>query len=213
MISRLNKIKNYIINTYYNPINQNKGFSIVMVIVAIAFVGILGATILMLAMTNLQMKYTDLEAKRTFYSAEIAMDQIKTGLQEDVSNAYAKAYSEALEKYTSETDIEREKNFKDNFINNIKSILLIDDKYKLSQYLNNNVKINSELNSNIKMSVDDLGIHLQDIKITYTDKKGVVSIIQTDITILAPPIDLFTTTKNDTIKISDYIIYENWSKQ
>lgn len=51
---------------------KNQGFSLLTVIVAVAFIGILGMLILYIAMANFQMKITDLKGKDSFYTAEKA---------------------------------------------------------------------------------------------------------------------------------------------
>lgn len=63
---------------------QNRGFSLFTVIIAVSLVGILGMLILYIALSNFQMKITDLKGKDSFYTAERALEEIRTGLQEDV---------------------------------------------------------------------------------------------------------------------------------
>lgn len=46
---------------------QNKGFSLITVIIAVAFIGILGLLVLYMALSNFQMKITDLKGKDSFH--------------------------------------------------------------------------------------------------------------------------------------------------
>lgn len=81
--------------------NRNdKGFSFVMVIVAIGVVAILIAVVLLLAYQNYKMKMTGLKSEDNFYSAEQVLDEIKAGLQGDMSSSVSDAYSYVMEHYT-----------------------------------------------------------------------------------------------------------------
>ena len=84
---------------------KNQGFSLLTVIVAVAFIGILGMLILYIAMANFQMKITDLKGKDSFYTAEKALEEVRTGLQEDVGEAMSTAYIKVLETYSQDSDV------------------------------------------------------------------------------------------------------------
>ena len=72
--------------------DDNKGSALVLVIIAIAFVGTLVAMLVYLVYFNYLMKFSDRQAKNNFYTAESALDIIKTGLESDVSDAMMSAY-------------------------------------------------------------------------------------------------------------------------
>ena len=102
---------------------QNQGFSLFTVLIAVSFVGILGLLVLYIALANFNMKVTDLKGKDSFYTAERALEEIRTGLQEDVGNAMSKAYTQVLETYNKENrsqdssmDRQRQSDFQDRFI-------------------------------------------------------------------------------------------------
>ena len=78
---------------------HNKGFSLFTVLIAVSFVGILGLLVLYIALSNFNMKITDLKGKDSFYTAERAIEEIRTGLQQDVGDAMSKAYTQVLETY------------------------------------------------------------------------------------------------------------------
>lgn len=84
---------------------KNQGFSLLTVIVAVAFIGILGLLILYIAMANFQMKITDMKGKDSFYTAEKALEEVRTGLQEDVGEAMSVAYIKVLETYSKDSDV------------------------------------------------------------------------------------------------------------
>lgn len=58
---------------------QNQGFSLFTVLIAVSFVGILGLLVLYIALSNFNMKITDLKGKDSFYTAERALEEIRTG--------------------------------------------------------------------------------------------------------------------------------------
>ena len=99
---------------------QNKGFSLITVIIAVSFIGILGLLVLYMALSNFQMKITDLKGKDSFYTAERAIEEIRVGLQEDVGNSMSEAYIKVLETYDKDensTDVVLDKQRQNDFIN------------------------------------------------------------------------------------------------
>ena len=72
---------------------MNKGSTIVLVLVVLAVVGIIATVALWIALSNFNMKITDQKTTKSFYSAEEVLDQIRAGLQGDVSEALETAYT------------------------------------------------------------------------------------------------------------------------
>ena len=60
---------------------NNKGASLITVIITIGFIAILAGTIMMTSLVNFKMKRVNVYAKDTFYSAEQVLDEINVGLQ------------------------------------------------------------------------------------------------------------------------------------
>ncbi len=99
-----------------NKLN-NKGSTLLMVIVCLAFIGILGSLLLSVSATNLQMKLVESKSKDNFYSCEIAMEEIRVRIQELTSESIKDVYeNEVLPKYaiyaamdedTQNTDIQQ----------------------------------------------------------------------------------------------------------
>ena len=71
---------------------DNKGSALVVVIIAMAFIGILASVLMYMSLLNYQMKVNNLKAKDNFYSAETVLDEIRsymgTQISESVGNAY-----------------------------------------------------------------------------------------------------------------------------
>ena len=59
---------------------DNKGFSLVTVIIAVAFIGILGMLVLYIALQNFNMKTAGIKGKDGFYTAEQALEGKAQGL-------------------------------------------------------------------------------------------------------------------------------------
>ena len=185
---------------------DHAGSSMVLVIVAIAFVVILGATIMWMSLNNYMMKITDSRQKESFYSAETVMEQIIAGLQEDASAAVADSYAKVLQKYSNSTDAQRVYEFQQEYFNTlIKELEDSSNTFELSKLVayvdpalldEGTVGRTRELTSTCVMervgagagSVPT-GIVLKDIHLVFEDARGYTSIIHTDIVIGVPDID------------------------
>lgn len=200
---------------------QNQGFSLFTVLIAVSFVGILGLLVLYIALSNFNMKITDLKGKDSFYTAERALEEIRTGLQEDVGNAMSKAYTQVLESYNVENrsqdssmDRQRQSEFQDRFIKELMRTLrasqTTDDIYSLD-YLRGYVDLEYDDSKesliitnptgtspvmkavkNVGKNTEDNGVLLKNLKVIYVDEKGHAAIICTDIRLLVPEVQFPT---------------------
>lgn len=200
---------------------QNQGFSLFTVLIAVSFVGILGLLVLYIALANFNMKVTDLKGKDSFYTAERALEEIRTGLQEDVGNAMSKAYTQVLETYNKENrsqdssmDRQRQSDFQDRFIKEVMRTLrasqTTDDIYSLD-YLRGYVDLEYDDSKesliitnptgtspvmkavkNVGKNTEDNGVLLKNLKVIYVDEKGHAAIICTDIRLLVPEVQFPT---------------------
>lgn len=84
-------------------VKGNKGFSLITVIITVAFSGILGLLVLYLALQNFNMKITGIKGKDSFYTAEQALEEIRLGLQQDVGEAMSAAYIKVMEDYNKQS--------------------------------------------------------------------------------------------------------------
>lgn len=87
----------------HNLIEDNRGVSLVTVIVVIGFIAILVSVLMMTSLVNFKMKKVGQHGAESFYSAEKALDEINVGLQKEVSWALGNAYSDVLSNYSSDT--------------------------------------------------------------------------------------------------------------
>ena len=191
---------------------QNKGFSLITVIIAVSFIGILGLLVLYMALSNFQMKITDLKGKDSFYTAERAIEEIRVGLQEDVGNSMSEAYIKVLETYDKDEnskdvvlDKQRQNDFVNEFIKKLADRLKKDSdqsKYNLDylkKYLDMKINENETLivttpsNKEPVMTKDNKnGILLKNLKVIYVDPKGYASVIETDIRLGIPKVQFPT---------------------
>lgn len=198
---------------------ENQGFSLLTVIVSVSFIGILGLLILYIAMANFQMKITDLKGKDSFYTAEKALEEVRTGLQEDVGEAMSVAYTKVLETYSKDSDVSvdatldelRQASFKELFVKEMVRRLqksAMDTSHynmkKLQSYLDITeektfdkeketviVTNPSDKEPVMKKDMKD-GVVLKNIKTIYVDAQGHASIIETDIRLGIPKVQFPT---------------------
>lgn len=188
---------------------NDKGSTIVLVIVVLAIVGILASVALWMSLKNFQMKVTDSKIKNNFYSAESVLDQVCVGLQDYVSEAYVEAYTGTMEEYNASlTSAQRETRFRQLYKDALKKLVcttnLAEDKDK---YFNADVVEDCLDHSMIAagtsvvldcgsrdMKVSDSGITLCGISVTYTNAENITSIIETDIHLGIPSMRSITST-------------------
>ena len=88
----------------HNRISDNRGSTLITVIVAIAFVTILTSIILGTTVVNVRMKGIDKRTKDDFYYAERSLNDIYTGLGQELAIDAAKEYEKAFEKVGNTDD-------------------------------------------------------------------------------------------------------------
>ena len=196
---------------------QNRGFSLLTVIVAVSFIGILGLLVLYMALSNFQMKITDLKGKDSFYTAERAIEEIRVGLQEDVGNSMSEAYIKVLETYNKDgsskdvvLDKQRQSEFVNEFIKKLAARLqngTDQSEYSLEYLtayldLNNSDKFDDTKETLLVTTPSDKtpvmtkdknsGILLKNLKVIYVYPKGYASVIETDIRLGIPKVQFPT---------------------
>lgn len=189
---------------------NNRGAALVLVIVSIAFIGMLVAMILYMSYANYIMKGTDKRSKDNFYSAEYALDVINAGIQTDISTEMSKAYvyvmqnsqnmsdsdmSEVFQRKVREGMIAKVKNASDN--------TLWKSEYLTDMWNGNGVfetgatpgmLVHGNPTACLTSSSNELHqdldhFEIRGVQITYTDVNGYVSVINTDIRVNMPDLD------------------------
>lgn len=88
---------------------DNRGSGIVTVLVALLFLVALGATTLFLSYTGLQINASERKSKENFYSADAAMQQVRTGVGQAVDESLKTAYDALLKNYSVDNEEYQEK--------------------------------------------------------------------------------------------------------
>lgn len=192
---------------------DNRGSAIVIVIIAMAMIGILATTLLWMAYMNYMIKVADVRNKNSFYSAEEVVEQIMAGLQHTTADAVGVAYRDVMANWESlGTEDNRYNTFAttymDTLIEELKSPTEGSGFYnrdKLKSYVdagifqestdtkgvnktawNNGGPVGEGLKRPEMEMVNNNSIILHNIYVSYTDDQNRVSIVQTDICIDVP---------------------------
>ncbi len=191
---------------------DNRGAAMVMAIVAIAFIGMLVAMVLYMSYCNYLMKDTDKIAKDNFYSAEHALDVINAGLQHDISESMSIAYVKTMNNSSGQTPDDMTVDFEAYYIDELKKKIQAVDalgtpdptKWNLSyltqMWTNSGVTVAATagnyganltaISGNNALTVTgNKHITLSNLQIVYTDDRGFVSIITTDIRLKVPDLN------------------------
>lgn len=203
----------------WKNIKENKGSSIVLVLITMALVGVMIAIILMAVLLNYKMKAVDSMSKDTFYTAETAMDEIKAGLENEVSTAYIDSYIDVMQHYTSYTETERKSLFEKNYVYALRDALEdptrlgssttyydISTATGLGSYISADKIYNDTTKRGVKVETTSVekdpvlafttdGVVLKNLMVTYYADKNFESRVRTDILLAYPKID-FTQTTN-----------------
>lgn len=118
-------------NWFINKINKfhkekklnNRGSAIVIVIIAMAMIGILASTILWTTYINYMIKLNDKQTKDNFYSAEYVIEQIMAGMKNEASYAAARGYKQVVYKWNEDVF---ESNRQNTFNNTYRSAIVYD---------------------------------------------------------------------------------------
>ncbi len=212
----MNKVCGKIIQSYknYRKRRDNRGSAIVIVIIAMAMIGILATTLLWMAYMNYMIKVADVRNKNSFYSAEEVVEQIMAGLQHTTADAVGVAYREVMANWESlGTEDDRYNTFAttymDTLIESLKDPARGSGFYnrdKLKTYVDADIFLESSAHEGVDATLWDRGgapvgeskkepvmemvnnnrIILKNIYVSYTDSQNRVSIVQTDICIDLP---------------------------
>ncbi|NCB51808.1 MAG: hypothetical protein EOM54_08010 [Clostridia bacterium] len=186
----------------YVKLKSNSGSGIITVLVTMLFITALGATLLFTSYTGYLIKVSERGGKDSFYSASTAMDEIKAGIQQAVTESLATAYTEvlseynALYNYTDDTAIQTE--FSNIFINDLMSwpedggdtLFVSSSEYyvdKLSSFVSTPpTGATVSISGDGTVTGDGTHLRLEGVSVTYTSPLGYESTVTTDIIILMP---------------------------
>ena len=184
---------------------DNKGAALLTVVIAMLFVVALGVALLSTSYMGYAVTVAQKQEKSNFYSAETAMDQLRTGIHDVVSDSLATAYTDTLKKNLASDDA-KAANFSTVFFSSFQNAKLsnqsivsyTDNVYTYSptafqSYLDTLKPADSTVSvsptvadgaANITQSAS--AITLKGIRLEFVDAKGFKSIVTTDIVIKYP---------------------------
>lgn len=113
---------------------DDKGSAMVVVIIAMAFIGILASVLMYMSLLNYQMKANNLQAKDNFYSAETVLDEIRVHMEEQVSASLGNAYTQILVNYDDTSVSEKESKLRYAFLSSMQKAYKCSDTASLNYY-------------------------------------------------------------------------------
>ncbi len=177
---------------------DNRGASLIMVIIAIVFVAAMGTIAVSIARLNTEMKTVDRKSKYNFYSAEAALDEIKIGLSEDIAATLSEVYQVIMTKYSTKNTAMRKEIFRNEFIDKMKTALGVSlgsnniSLTELNNYLQETKRIppssqGAEVIGNplLDSTSSEDSVTILGLEIIYTSE-GFTTLITTDIKINIP---------------------------
>lgn len=114
---------------------NNGGSTMLIVMVAIALISVLATVLMSMSYMNYNMKVTEYNSKKNFYSAEVVLDQINVGLQKEMSDSLEDAYVRSMQRYTLDDDETRNANFANYYISELTTRLrtaALDSQYQIA---------------------------------------------------------------------------------
>lgn len=193
-----------------------------MVVVSIAFIGLLGSIVLSATMKNIEMKAVERKHKENFYLAEAALNEIKAGISEIAREEIAKSYASVLKEYSMKNPAQRRKMFTSKITEGIKRELHVSimDKVpilSLTQLLKETKLDGSGNGGSLKedpefdILADGTGIAIRNIAVIYV-LDGYSTGVTTDI-VIEYPVTLFESTEGprETMVFKSFALIANES--
>lgn len=181
-----------------NFFKDNRGTSFVLVIACSAFLMMLCFVLLHMAAVNNELKTAEHRNKRSFYLAEAALEEIRTGIEAYVALACSEAYVNVMENYLNSTDEEKQKLMAGQFIEEMESNLAAmpgSGLYSLDlirSFLTNTPAVLVTMQGENILEKDDINqdnpqyMILRNISISYMDAEQLRTSLITDIVISTP---------------------------
>lgn len=205
-------------------LKNNKGASLVLIIVAMMFVGIIASIVLTLTVGNSKSAKATVDTSENFYSSESILDDLEMYLKKFATSAATEAYAATLEEgLDSSSEGNFREKFKTELVNRLKNEVLGvygnsdgSGNYVLDpDFVKNQVTFDryGDIGGKISISYKTLDetsypAVLKGVVITYTDNMGYETTLTTDITFKAnlPSSDMVDSSEEFTYDIDHFII-------
>lgn len=180
---------------------NNRGSSLIIVIIVMTFIGVLATVVLSMTSINAQTKTVDANAKKTFYDAESALDEVTLGIENVLAESTNKAYSSIFTEFTTLSNDERNTRFQDEIVNGVKEKLKFSEVvkdaygkqpivYLLQSFITNSSAEVVSVGSCTNLTIGkEKYLKISGVKIVYNDG-DYSNTITTDIRINVPVADL-----------------------
>ncbi len=197
---------------------QNKGASLIAVLCALIFVGVIAVIITNATIANIEMKEAERGGKKNFYQAESVLNELTAGLNAAAALAMEQAYADSLENYLSYAaagkDIQQE--FGRNYMDRLKMNLADSSAgkqvsyeavgstvpaYEISRYKVDALKdclstagwkncvVTAPAEAEYTMDYLEGIFTLKNVKVTYKDAQDYETTITTDLAFRTPAMD------------------------
>lgn len=196
---------------------NNRGTTLVLVVICGAYLTLLCSVLLTVTLSNREMKMVEQKSNESFYTAETALEEIKTGLGNLTAAALENAYLEVMEEYVGRTDTEKRKLFATTFINELEASLCTSPgsgRYR-SELLESMISEPSVvlltlpgenlLEKDLADPEEPKHLLLKNVKISFTDPEQYRTVITTDIEINTPR-SVISSSSGDSNSFSDYCL-------
>jgi hypothetical protein len=194
---------------------NNKGTTMILVVLCAAYITLLCSILLTVSLSNREMKTVERKSTESFYTAETALEEIKTGLGNLVAAALEDAYLEVMEEYVGRSDLEKRRLFASTFINDLEASLSTtpgSNRYRLD-LLGALITEPSAVFMTLpgeNLLIKDLSdpeepkyLMIQNVKISFTDSEQYRTDITTDIVINTPG-SIISSAQETSSAFSDY---------
>lgn len=200
----------------------------VMVVAALGLISILAAVVLSTSLMNFHMKLAEQHSKENFYSAEGALEEIRAGIQGEVSKALQHVYTMMMQDYADFSSEQMKQKCRNTYKEDLYAVYQNPEVGKgneynldvLSSYLNksvvrdgsNHYLYGATLEATEEPRLDwnnPRGVILKDLVVEYYDEDGNLSVIQTDLLLACPQFNFayYTSMPN----LSEHVLVANES--
>ncbi len=177
---------------------NNSGTTLILVVICTAFIAILCSALLSMTLSNRQMKAVDRRARDNFYTAETALSEIRTGLENLAAAALESAYIEVMEHYIGSSEEERKQLLEKTYLTKLEAALCEQPGSNLyrrdllgAMVTNSSAAFITAAGENIlERDMSDLKkpqfLMLKNVKVSYLDAWQYQSTLVTDIVLHTP---------------------------
>lgn len=181
---------------------NNEGSTLITVLICLMLLSIVGILLLSLTLLNVRIKQKEKVEQSDFYQCEIALDEIKTGVEQAAIDSVQASYLDLLEVYTTEdyatNETKRNSYYYSQCIEHLKEHLGVAETPNLGNHLSSYLVTYQEpmlkLGQDAVFQAMNQKVYLKGIEVTYW-KGERDSTLTTDLCIHFPPLDVNYTRK------------------